>query len=92
MQHSAHTHQRLSLVFILSVSNPEPVGWKDPTSNPEAILVTHGHIDHCNALPMLLRCGDSDPAVVRPPVPHILALLVQVTCGAVFRSVFQEDI
>lgn len=46
------------------------VGWRNPTVNPEAILVTHGHIDHINALPMLLRCGDADPAVF-VPLEHV---------------------
>jgi len=41
------------------------VGWRSPTSTPLAILVTHGHIDHVNALPMLLRCN-GDPAVFVP--------------------------
>mmetsp|Transcript_72427 Transcript_72427/g.223803 ORF Transcript_72427/g.223803 Transcript_72427/m.223803 type:complete len:465 (-) Transcript_72427:116-1510(-) len=41
------------------------VGWRDPTSTPVAILVTHGHIDHVNALPLLLRCN-GDPAVFVP--------------------------
>lgn len=35
--------------------------------NSHAILVTHTHIDHINALPMLLRVGTSaDPAIVVP--------------------------
>mmetsp|Transcript_77440 Transcript_77440/g.173325 ORF Transcript_77440/g.173325 Transcript_77440/m.173325 type:complete len:477 (-) Transcript_77440:197-1627(-) len=41
------------------------VGWRNPTSTPVAILVTHGHIDHVNALPLLLRCN-GDPAVFVP--------------------------
>jgi len=41
------------------------VGWRNPTSTPLAILVTHGHIDHVNALPLLLRCN-GDPAVFVP--------------------------
>lgn len=41
------------------------VAWRSPTSTPLAILVTHGHIDHVNALPMLLRCN-GDPAVFVP--------------------------
>lgn len=41
------------------------VGWRNPTSTPEAILVTHGHIDHVNSLPLLLRCN-GDPAVFVP--------------------------
>ena len=42
------------------------VGWKTPTSHLDCILITHMHIDHCNAMPMLLRCGDSDPVVLAP--------------------------
>ena len=36
-------------------------------ARPAAILITHGHIDHMNALPMLLRHGDGDPKV------HVMA-------------------
>lgn len=41
------------------------VGWRSPTSTPAAVFVTHGHIDHINALPMLLRCN-GDPLVFVP--------------------------
>merc|ERR1711971_74111 len=43
------------------------IGWRTPTANPSAILLTHAHSDHILALPSLLRCGSADPAVF---VPH----------------------
>jgi hypothetical protein len=43
------------------------VGFHNPSNgNSNAILITHTHIDHMNALPMLLRVGSSDPAVLVP--------------------------
>jgi len=47
------------------------VGWKDTSTNPEAILVTHAHIDHINALPMLLRCVDSAMPACFIPLEHV---------------------
>lgn len=44
------------------------VGPRDPDGNCNAILITHTHIDHINALPLLARIKSSDggPAIVVP--------------------------
>lgn len=41
------------------------VAWRTESVNPNLILVTHTHIDHCNALPMLLRT-EASPVILAP--------------------------
>lgn len=48
------------------------VAWKSENVNPSVIAVTHTHIDHCNALPMLLRTEASP--VILAPRNHLPAL------------------
>lgn len=49
------------------------VAWKTPNPMPSLICVTHTHIDHCNALPMLLRTQAKDVSILAPS-NHIAAL------------------
>lgn len=42
------------------------VAWKNPNPMPSLICVTHTHIDHCNALPMLLRTPAKDVSILAP--------------------------
>jgi len=48
------------------------MAWKNPNPMPTVICITHTHIDHCNALPMLLRT-EASPAILAPQ-DHIKAL------------------
>ena len=41
--------------------------------NPEAVVVSHGHLDHVGAVPALLR-GDARPTIHWPPPTRALAL------------------
>ncbi|HKL30667.1 MAG TPA: MBL fold metallo-hydrolase, partial [Natrialbaceae archaeon] len=60
----------LLLDFGMETSNPPryPVGDVDP----EAVVVTHGHLDHVGAIPSLLS-GDSRPAIHWTPPTYELA-------------------
>lgn len=41
------------------------VAWRNQSPSPNLICITHTHIDHCNALPMLLRT-EARPAILAP--------------------------
>mmetsp|Transcript_19540 Transcript_19540/g.52674 ORF Transcript_19540/g.52674 Transcript_19540/m.52674 type:complete len:408 (+) Transcript_19540:186-1409(+) len=48
---------------------------------PRAILVTHGHIDHMNALPMLLRHQDPAHPAVQVMAPHSITHRLRQLCS-----------
>jgi len=64
-------NDRLLLDYGLSPGNPPqfPVG----TPDPEAVVVSHGHLDHVGVIPSLLS-GDSRPPIHWTPPTYELAL------------------
>lgn len=72
---SGHSRALVRTGFVveeLKVFLDAGVAWKNPSPKPSLICVTHTHIDHCNALPMLLRT-DAQPAILAPR-NHLAAL------------------
>ncbi|MFW5938000.1 MAG: MBL fold metallo-hydrolase, partial [Halanaeroarchaeum sp.] len=63
----------LLLDFCMETSNPPryPVGDVDP----EAVVVTHGHLDHVGAIPSLLS-GDARPSIHWTPPTYELAQIL----------------
>ncbi len=45
-------------------------------SRLDAIIVTHAHLDHCGALPLLYRYGYRGPTYVTPPTLPLMVLLL----------------
>lgn len=65
---SGHSRALVRTGFVIAELNvffDAGVAWKNPNPMPVVICVTHAHIDHCNALPMLLRTAAS-PAILAP--------------------------
>lgn len=72
---SGHSRALVRTGFVieeLKVFLDAGVGWKNPSPSPSIICITHTHIDHCNALPMLLRTP-ANPAILAP-LSHMPAL------------------
>jgi len=72
---SGHSRALVRTGFVieeLKVFLDAGVAWKNASPMPSLICVTHTHIDHCNALPMLLRT-DGQPIVLAPR-NHLSAL------------------
>lgn len=69
----------LRVVLDAGVDVPTDAG----SSRPAAILITHGHIDHMNALPMLLRhknAGDPPVEIIAPAaIIHRLRQFTQLS-------------
>ena len=61
MERSGFLLEELRIMFDAGVAT------RDLSPALDAILLTHGHIDHINALPMLLRLANGcDPAIFVP--------------------------
>lgn len=51
------------------------LGEVQPLSGLDAVVLTHGHLDHCGLVPLLFKHGFEGPVYCTPPTRDILALL-----------------
>jgi len=51
------------------------LGEVQPFSSIDAVVLTHGHLDHCGLVPLLFKYGYDGPVYCTPPTRDILALL-----------------
>ena len=81
----------LLLDFGMSTDNPPRLPLGNP--EPEAVVVSHGHLDHAGAVPALLS-GDSRPTVHwTPPTRELTGTLARDTLklhGGSYRCPFTE--
>ena len=81
----------LLLDFGMSTDNPPRLPVGDP--DPEAVVVSHGHLDHAGAVPALLS-GDSRPPIHwTPPTRELTTTLARDTLklhGGSYRCPFTE--
>lgn len=51
------------------------LGEVQPFASLDAVVLTHGHLDHCGLVPLLFKYGYDGPIYCTPPTRDILALL-----------------
>jgi len=51
------------------------LGEVQPFSSLDAVVLTHGHLDHCGLAPLLFKYGYDGPIYCTPPTRDIMALL-----------------
>lgn len=51
------------------------LGEVQPFSSLDAVVLTHGHLDHCGLVPLLFKHGYDGPVYCTPPTRDIMALL-----------------
>lgn len=51
------------------------LGEVQPLTSIDAVVLTHGHLDHCGLVPLLFRYGYDGPVYCTPPTRDIMALL-----------------
>ncbi|HEX2066367.1 MAG TPA: beta-CASP ribonuclease aCPSF1, partial [Candidatus Thermoplasmatota archaeon] len=51
------------------------LGEVQPFTSLDAVVLTHGHLDHCGLVPLLFKYGYEGPVYCTPPTRDILALL-----------------
>ena len=48
-----------------------------PEGKPDAVLLTHGHLDHTGRLPLLVQMGYEGPVFATPATMDLAALIVR---------------
>ncbi|MEA3191374.1 MAG: uncharacterized protein QOD77_1956 [Thermoplasmata archaeon] len=51
------------------------LGEVQPFTSLDAVVLTHGHLDHCGLVPLLFKYGYDGPVYCTPPTRDIMALL-----------------
>ncbi|MHB8633484.1 MAG: beta-CASP ribonuclease aCPSF1 [Thermoplasmatota archaeon] len=51
------------------------LGEVQPFASVDAVVLTHGHLDHCGLVPLLFKHGYDGPVYCTPPTRDIMALL-----------------
>ena len=51
------------------------LGEVQPFTSLDAVVLTHGHLDHCGLVPLLFKYGYDGPVYCTPPTRDVLALL-----------------
>jgi Cft2 family RNA processing exonuclease len=63
----------------IRLSGPDPLPWMQPIQDAggaDAILLTHAHLDHCGALPLLVQT-EQVPLYMTPPTRHLMRIMLQ---------------
>lgn len=59
-----------------SLSEEFPALWEVDIDNLDAVVITHAHLDHCGALPMLFKYGYRGPVYCSRPTQMLMALIL----------------
>ena len=85
-------NDRLLLDFGMLTGNPPQFPVETPS--PEAVVVSHGHLDHVGTVPSLLSGDDRPPVHWTPPTSELALTLARDTLklhGGSYRCPFTEN-
>ncbi|WP_255151451.1 MBL fold metallo-hydrolase [Halorarius halobius] len=68
-----------SLLLDYGMKNTEPAGWPVGSVDPDAVVVSHGHLDHVGGLPALLSGRERPPIHWTPPTAAFARMLARDT-------------
>ena len=68
-----------ALLLDYGMATGSPPGYPVGSVDPEAVVVSHGHLDHVGAVPALMSSGDLPPVHWTPPTRDLATMLAEDT-------------